>query len=119
MTAAFSRTHRGLLPFRALLKYGIAVLVLLVVGYLIYFYSLPPCAVTDWQEHVSSGGTFTVTEYTSCFYTRIRVVNNHTGKVIDDLAAYNWNTRPYNRGFSCPCSTRFVGWGVTRILGSL
>jgi hypothetical protein len=58
MAAASSLTHRRL-PFGRLWKYGIVALVLLVVGYLIYLYSLLPCLVSKRQEHVSPNGTFT------------------------------------------------------------
>jgi|SRR5918999_2413277 hypothetical protein len=110
MAAVLTQTHRRL-PFGRLLKYGIVALVSLVAGYLIHFSSLPDCLVNDRQKHVSPNGTFTVTEYTSCYHTRISIVkNNQRSKITDDLAESNRNAYPYNVWFYCPCVTRFFGW---------
>src|SRR5918999_6130 len=109
MAAAPSRAHRKLSAGH-LWKYGITALVLVVAGYLIHFYSIPPCLHSKSQEHVSPNGTYTVTEYSSCFSNRISITNNQRGKVTDDLAAINRNTYLLDRWFFCPSTTRFLGW---------
>jgi hypothetical protein len=48
--------------------------------------------------------------YPSCFYIRIEIVNNQSGKVTNDLAASNRNAEPYNRWFNYPWLTYFAQW---------
>jgi hypothetical protein len=109
MAVALSRPHLRL-PFGYLWKYGIVALLLLVAGYLIHFYSLLPCLGDNYQEHISPTGTYTVREHTSCSFNSIEIVHNQSGKVTSNLAARNWNIKPYNNWSYCPCTTRFSGW---------
>jgi hypothetical protein len=118
MAAVSSQIYRNL-PFRQILKYGIVAFVSLVAGYSIMFSSLPPCLFETWEEHVSPNYTFTVKEYTTCYYTSISIINNKQRGITKsdgsrqssiDYAAVNQNAYPYNKWFSCPCVTQFAGW---------
>jgi hypothetical protein len=100
MADALARSHRRL-SFGRLWKYGIVAFVSLVTGYLIHFYSLPPCLLETEEEHFSPNYTFTVKEYTTCYYSSIRIINNKHRKITPlgvinepsiDYAAVNQNS---------------------------